>query len=314
MFKKAFKGKKRRLILAVIVLVVVVMGIIMALSKPQKAKDESKEATVHPIQVQPISESGVVKARHQQEISVPEGAKVNLYVNDGANVSAGDVLGIATNQQDLAEATNQVSQLQTQIANAQQKGNDTGDLQSELTDAQRKINRATKNIVAPYDGMLSMDDTDTNNVKIVIDSVDKYIASSVTDFDYDNLATGAVAQVATNSGATTSTEKITFISQIAKTSGKVTTYDFKTTAAAKYRVGQQVTLKIKQDKVALPASAVKKENGQTYVYLVQGGRAHKHQLPVQKSGASYIVDDTDLSSTATIVKAPGTRNLDGKKI
>ncbi|SUP61608.1 Uncharacterised protein [Weissella viridescens] len=63
----------------------------MALSKPQKAKDESKEATVHPIQVQPISESGVVKARHQQEISVPEGAKVNLYVNDGANVSAGDV-------------------------------------------------------------------------------------------------------------------------------------------------------------------------------------------------------------------------------
>ena len=102
-----------------------------------------------------------------------------------------------------------------------------------MTDAQRKINPATKNIVAPYDGMLSIDDTDTNNVKIVIDSVDKYLASSVTDFDYDNFATGAVAQVATNSGATTSTKKITFISQIAKTSGKVTTYDFKTTAAAK---------------------------------------------------------------------------------
>ncbi|SUP61606.1 Uncharacterised protein [Weissella viridescens] len=41
----------------------------------------------------------------------------------------------------------------------------------------------------------------------------------------------------------------------------MTTYDFKTTAAAEYRVGQQVTLKIKQDKVALPASAVKKETG-----------------------------------------------------
>lgn len=57
MFKKAFKGKKQRLILAVIVLVVVVMGIIMALSKPQKAKEESKEATVHPTQVQPITDA-----------------------------------------------------------------------------------------------------------------------------------------------------------------------------------------------------------------------------------------------------------------
>ena len=75
-----------------------------------------------------------------------------------------------------------------------------------------------------------------------------------------------------------------------------------------------MTLKIKQDKVALPDSAVKKENGQTYVYLVQDGRAHKHQLPAQKSGASYIVDDTDLSLTATIVKAPEHVILDGKKI
>ncbi|RRG17469.1 efflux RND transporter periplasmic adaptor subunit [Weissella viridescens] len=314
MFKRVFKGKKRRIIFGVIVLAVVIVGIIMAVSKPQQSKEDQKEATVHPVQVQPISESGLVKARHHQDINVPEGAKVNLYVNDGANVSAGDVLGVATNQQDLTDGTNKVNQLQTQIANAQQQGGDTSDLRAELTDAQRKLNQANKSIVAPYDGTVSIDDTDTSNVKVAIASTDKYIASSVTDFDYDSLATGDAAQVATNAGDVTSTEKITFIAQIAKTSGKVTSYDFKTTASPKYRVGQQVTLKIKQDKVALPASAVKKEDGQAYVYLVQGGRAHKQALPMQKSGASYIVDEAGLSPNATVVKAPGQRDLDGKQI
>lgn len=308
------KNRKTKWVLGGLVGVVVIgSGIYMMQSAPKDNQDD-EIATIHATQMDPLSESGVVKADHQQDVKVPEGAQVTLYINDGATVQAGDAIGLATDTEAQNEAQRKWSELQTQIANAQVQDDDTQYLQKEQREAQDEYNKATKTIVAPYDGMLSIDDQDTTNVKIAISSSTRYIDSSVTDYDYDRLSTGATVKVATNSGNVKTDEKITSISEIAKESGKVANYTFKTTAASNYRLGQQVTLKIAQDDVVLPKSAVQDKDGKKYIYVVDGGKAKKQAIKATQTGDTYAISTDDLSTDVKIVKNPGNKDLDGKKI
>lgn len=310
--------KKRKLKIGGCVLVVVLLiGIIIAVLIPEykpTEKTHTSMETIHPTQMQPITESGTVHAIHRQVIKIPEGDKINLVLDSGSGVSSGDVIGTVTDSDTISQSQKQLRKLETKIANAKLAGESTTDLIDEREDVQNKLNNATKNIIAPYAGTLTVDDTDTNNVKIEIASIDKYIDSSVTDFDYDNLSMGDKVESSANANDLQTNEEITYISDIAKESGKVASYEFKTTASQKYRIGQQVSLKIKQNNVIIPKSAVQEDNDKTVIYVVKNGRATRQNIKATRLGMNYVVSKNNLGTNVKIVKNPGNHNLNGKKI
>ncbi|MBM7618049.1 hypothetical protein JOC36_001649 [Weissella uvarum] len=308
------RRSRKLLWVGLVIAVILVLGItIWALRPQQQAKPDQSEETVKPTKMQALSESGEVKARHQQAIPVPAG-KVQLYEVNGASVNAGEVIGQVVDVKAEQAARETLQKLATEIANTQAAGKATTQLQSEQTKAQGALQKATRQIVAPYAGILDINDEDTSNVKIMILSQNKYIDSSVTDYDYDNVVTGNRVHVTTNAGNMKSTEKISYVSQVAQNGGKMTSYEFKTTANPKYRIGQQVTIKIPQDKLILPASAVQTTQGHKYIYIVQNGHATKEAITAKRSGATYIFDAKDLDADVSVIKNPGNRQLDGKKV
>lgn len=310
-----FKKRKVQIGFFVLLVVLLILGI-TAIFRPgnkSSVKTHTGEATIRPTQMQPIIESGVVRPVHSQSIQIPEGSQINLFLNSGSGVSSGDVIGTATDNDTLNQGKKQLQKLETKIANAQVAGKSTTSLVAEREDIQNKINNATKNIVAPYAGTLSIDDTDTNNVKVKIASVEKYIASTVTDFDYDNLNVGDKVETSADANDFKTNEKITYISDIGEESGKVASYKFTTTASQEYRIGQQVSLKIKQNNVIIPKSAVQKDGDKNVIYIVKGGRAIQQSIKATRSGVNYIVSKDDLGINVELVKDPGNRNLNGRK-
>ncbi|WP_419154372.1 hypothetical protein [Weissella viridescens] len=307
--------KHRKLVISISIIFFI--GVFFALrpaNDTSSNKDSNRNKLIQPMLLEDITESGVVRSRHSQSISVPSDSKIHLFVDNGSVVSSGDVIGTTTDEDAVFQISNEMNGLETEIANSQALGHSTISLQEQYSNLQIKLNKATKNIIAPYDGILTIDDTNTDNVKLSIDSVIKYIDSTVSDYDYNNLSVGDEVNSATNTGQLMTNEKITYISAISKNSGKIASYEFKTTAGSNYRNGQQVTLKIKQHKVVLPKSAVQTVGNKQFVYVIQKGRASKQLVHATVSGANYVISTDELNTDVKIIKNPGNHDLDGHKI
>ncbi|WP_220740434.1 efflux RND transporter periplasmic adaptor subunit [Leuconostoc miyukkimchii] len=268
-----------------------------------------------------LSMSGKIVANKTQTLNSPSGKIQQINVNDGQTVKNGEILLTVTNTdiQEAIEAQNDVISKATRGASAtasalksaqqqyQQASDEEGkaalkdtvaqaqqattDANADLQDAQNKLvelqNKLNVSLTAPFDGIVSVDNNTKDGIpSLTMNTTEKVLRATVSEYDYDKIHSGDSVTVSGIDGTPTQTTAIDKIEQIPAEQGKGTTYyPFSANVNGDFLYGQSVKVKVPQNDLKIPSSAVYKGS----IYKVIDGKASRINADVTKSGTSYFI-------------------------
>lgn len=292
----------------------------------------------------PLTMSGKVAADKTQSLNSPTGKLQQVNVNDGQTVKNGDILLTVTStdvqesissQQDVVNKANRaVNSASTTFKNAQQSYNqadaetkislkdsltqaqqsltdangDLQDAQNKLVELQGKLNVSLK---APFDGVVSVSTATKDGIPtITINSNQKVLQTSVSEYDYSKVHSGDAVTVSGIDGSPKQSTTITKIEQIPSSQGKGTTYyPLSANVNNDFLYGQSVKVSVPQSQLKIPKSAVYKGS----VYKVIDGKASRVQADVTRDGDSYIVN-SGISQGEKLITNPDSKLTNGEVV
>ncbi|WP_010632168.1 efflux RND transporter periplasmic adaptor subunit [Sporolactobacillus vineae] len=354
MEKETVSGKKNLIIALIITFVLVValcVAIVFRLHARVPAKDERPYQQYVVKYAPALVESGKVAAKRTQTLQKPAGTVQKIFVQNGDEVKKDEVL-LTTNNKEIASKITTAKQelLKTQrdlvvqkqtIANSKTKlaamnkneskdnlslelardqntYQDTeADLQNQRDQLNQLYNQQEEELKAPFSGVISItNDDETGQAQYSLSSSEMEAQSSVSEYDYDKLHSGAEATVKALANGKKQTTTVKFLAKIpAKAMSKknFSIYDFTVPVDHRFMVGQSVQIVIPQKQIKLPSQTILNEKGQTIVYLVIHGKAKRHAVKVEKQNGFYFLR-SGLQPGQHIVANPDKRLKDGAKV
>lgn len=341
--------KKTIVISSIVVAIVLFAFIgLKLMNKSRAANDINYEKVGYEIyevkEVPSLSMSGKIIANKTQVLNAPSGKLDELKVKDDQEVKSGDVLLSVTdtsvqdeikNQKSVVSKANRsVTSANNALNSAQQSYNqadaeskvglkgevnkaqqDLNDANSDLSDENSKLtdlqNKLHVNLTAPFDGVVSVDNSSKDGLPVItINSKQKILQASVSEYDYAKVHVGDVITISGIDGVPTQTTTITKINQVPTNQGKGTSYyTYSANVNNNFLYGQSVKLKIAQQGLQIPTSAVYKGN----IYKVVKDKAQKIKADVTKRGDFYIVN-SGVSKGEKIVVNPDAKLKDGENV
>lgn len=291
-----------------------------------------------------LSMTGKVIASKTQTLNIPTGKLQQINVNNGQTVKSGDILLTVTNtdmqeaidnQNDMISKSNRaVNSAESALKSAQQSYNqaepeskaalkdgvaqaqqavtdanaDAQDAQNKLVDLQTKLN---VNVTAPFDGIVSVDNNTKDGLPaLTMNTTEKMLQATVSEYDYNKVHSGDKVTVSAIDGTPNQTTAIDKIDQIPAEQSKGTTYyPFSAHVNDSFLYGQSVKVKVPQNDLKVPSSAVYKGS----LYKVIDGKASRINADVTKTGTSYIVK-SGVAKNEKVVLNPDSHLKNGEKI
>lgn len=291
-----------------------------------------------------LSMSGKVAASKTQMLNTPTGKLQQINVNNGQTVKSGDILLTVTNtdmqeaidnQNDMIAKSNRaVNSAASALKNAQQSYNqadpeaksalkdgvtqaqqavtdantDVQDAQNKLVDLQNKLN---VNLTAPFDGIVSVDNNTKDGLPaLTMNTTEKVLQATVSEYDYNKVHSGDKVTVSGIDGTPNQTTAIDKIEQIPAEKSKGTTYyPFSAHVNENFLYGQSVKVKVPQNDLKVPSTAVYKGN----IYKIIDGKASRINADVTKIGTSYIVK-SGVAKDEKVVLNPDSHLKNGEAI
>lgn len=291
-----------------------------------------------------LSMSGKVIANKTQTLNIPTGKLQQINVNNGQNVKSGDILLTVTNtdmqeaidnQNDMISKSNRaVNSAASALKSAQQSYNQADpeskatlkdgvaqaqqavtDANADAQDAQNKLvelqNKLNVNVTAPFDGIVSVDNNTKDGIpSLTMNAVQKILQATISEYDYNKIHSGDKVTVSGIDGTPNQTTEINKIEQIPADESKGTTYyPFSANVSGDFLYGQSVKVKVPQNDLKVPSSAVYKGN----IYKIIDGKASRITADVTKSGTSYFVK-SGITKNEKVVLNPDSHLKNGEAI
>ncbi|MDR2660978.1 MAG: biotin/lipoyl-binding protein [Lactobacillaceae bacterium] len=342
-----FNNKKITWIIfsVVLSLLLVVLGINIFQKSQDQSNTKKPEYKLYKVMATPpLTMSGKVQADNTQTLSVPEGKVQALNVKDGQSVKNGEILLTVTSssvqdditaQADIVNKANRAvnsaynsavsaqqaynqaddetkSSLVDSIQQAQQALNDANaDLQDEQNKLANLQNKLNVNVVAPFDGVVSVGNNNKGQVPtLTVNSAQKILQSSISEYDYQKVHVNDPIIITGVDGVPSQQSNINEIKQIPVSQGKGTSYyPFTANVNNDFLYGQSVKVKIPQNEIKIPKSTVYKDN----IYKVVKGKVELIKADVIDLDGSFIVK-TGISKGDQIVLKPDNKLKNGDKI
>lgn len=133
-------------------------------------------------------------------------------------------------------------------------------------------------------------------IKIV--SKETKIVSSVSEFDYDKLHLDDVVDLKVISTGETQKGRVSYISNMPKedaampgtgSGNSMSEFEFNVIPDGFIQYGFSVNVEITEDGLYLPESSVEEEEGKTYVYMYEDGKAKRVEVTLMKEDGAYKV-------------------------
>ena len=133
-------------------------------------------------------------------------------------------------------------------------------------------------------------------IKIV--SKETKIVSTVSEFDFDKLHLDDVVDLKVISTGETQKGRVSYISNMPKEDGAIpgtssgsnmSEFEFNVIPDGFIQYGFSVNVEITEDGLYLPESSVEEEDGKTYVYMYEDGKAKKVEVTLMKDEGAYKV-------------------------
>ncbi|MCO7128203.1 biotin/lipoyl-binding protein [Sporolactobacillus shoreicorticis] len=353
--KEETASEKKNLIIALIITAILAaalcLAIVFRMYAGVSSKDEHHYQQYVVKYVPALVESGKVAANRTQTLQKPAGTVKKIHVQNGDEVKKGEVLLTTRNkeitskittakqeilktQRDLAVQKQSIANSKTKLAKMH-KGESEDDLNLELARDQNTYrdtevdlqnqhdqlnqlyNQQEEELKAPFPGVISItNDDETGQAQYSLSSSEMEAQSSVSEYDYDKLHSGAEATVKALANGKKQTTTVKFLAKIpAKAMSKknFSMYDFTVPVDHRFMVGQSVQIVIPQKQIKLPSQTILNEKGQTIVYLVIHGKAKRHAVKVEKQNGFYFLK-SGLQPGQHIVANPDKRLKDGAKV
>lgn len=293
----------------------------------------------------PFSLNGRIESKQVSTLGLPAGKVQEVRVQNGQSVHKGDVILTTWDsekqesrdeiQQDLDKARrtqqsalSSLNAARQQLAGASSDDEGYRDLQNQVREAQSSYDDATSEVTAdqtklnsvsgrinnvltaPYDGIVSVDDSKHDAPSITLYSSEKKAVASVSEYDYSKLSTGRKVEVRSLATGHVQESTVAFLSQVpsgSKGSGYPLSIDVD---AVSFMDGQTVRILVPQDSIRLPKESVRKGS----VWLVDGrGRVRRQHVDGRISDGYFHVED-GVRAGQRIVMNPDGRLKDGRKV
>lgn len=341
---------KKRKILVVAAVIIVILAVWGLIQKANAKKDDVKDAApkyyvTKVSRPTPFSINGQVESKQVSTLGLPSGKVQEIRVKNGQSVHKGDVIlttydsekqeskeevqqeldkakrtqqselsSLNSAKQQLGQASKEddgYSDLQNQVKEAQSSYDDAV---SEVTAAQTKLNSISGKInnvlIAPFDGIVDVDDKKQDAPSITLYSHEKQVSASVSEYDYEKLSQGQKVEVKALATKKTQESTIAFLSQV-PVEGKSTGYPLTIDVDGNnFMDGQTVKISVPQEQIRLPKDSVRNNS----VYVVDSkGRVHKQKID-GKFADGYFCVEQGVQVGERIVANPDKHLKDGKKV
>ena len=290
--------------------------------------------------------TGSVQTHRTEKLTPKEGKVQQLFISNGETVTKGQELlstfdesktpdvqtaqqAVAKSQRELNQQAQAVNDLKSQLnqtpaddpsyeqtrTQLKEANNSYKGAQADLQDQQNSLATLQKTqttiLQAPYDGVATVDYALDGTPQITIVTNDLQVRGEVTEYDYAKLKVNQPVKIKALANGKQQTAAIDYLANNPAPDSRknMSKYEFTVPVDNRFMNGQTVNIKIPQDDLRLPFSAVR--HGQVFVY--RQGRAYQQAVTVQKKAGYYRVK-TGLHAGSQVIINPNRHLRDQMKV
>ncbi|MFT8668965.1 MAG: hypothetical protein ABF778_04380 [Liquorilactobacillus hordei] len=345
------KGKIIAIVGAVALLVIIIVSGVFLTIKSQihntvKGTQTTEYITQKAQQVTALTLSGHISPKQERDFTVTSKELSEMKVNDGQQVTQGQVLyttyneanateltelktTLAKDQRDKNQATQKLQTAKITLSKIQKDDdgysdaqdavtsatNDLDDLNDSISSTQTKINqlsgKVSPSITAPFAGNVTLNYDNNGSAKVTVSSTVMQATAQVSEYDYSKVKVGdsiTVKAVATNNSQKAVISLVS-LHPVSTNSSAGSKYDvYATIEGSNFIDGQTIKISIPQNGIVIPKSSL--FNGK--VFVIKNKKVSVKKVVGTTKDGSFVVT-SGLDAGEKVVINPDSKLKEGEK-